>query len=200
VWGAAGVSDAASILVPAGGASTATFGNGITNPPGTWYSTGLATISGATPGSVATVQLRVWYNDGGLITSYDAAMAAGVPAGFSPTANVTVGGTSSSGPPDSPTDVTCVIGSFSFGTTPSFKPPVIGSLSLSGPNLLLNGTNYYSGFPYYVLTSTNLSLPLSQWVPIATNSNLNGSFTIPVPNTVNLDVPQQFYILRTAKP
>ena len=61
----------------------------------------------------------------------------------------------------------------------------IASFSLSGANLVLNGTNGRSGATYYVLTSTNLTLPLSQWMPVATNVlSASGSFTITATNTV----------------
>jgi hypothetical protein len=74
--------------------------------------------------------------------------------------------------------------------------PVIVSVSLSGTNLVLNATNGQSGGTYFVLMSTNLSLPLSQWTPVATNVlSVSGNFTITANNTVNRNVPQRFYIL-----
>jgi hypothetical protein len=76
--------------------------------------------------------------------------------------------------------------------------PDIASLSLSGANLLLNGINGQSGQTYYVLMSTNIALPLSQWAPVATNVlSASGDFTITVTNTVSRTVPQRFYILET---
>jgi PKD repeat protein len=72
---------------------------------------------------------------------------------------------------------------------------VVSGISLSGTNLVINGINGVSGLTYYVLTSTNLALPLSQWTPVATNVwSANGSFNLTVTNTVNPGVPQQFYI------
>jgi PKD repeat protein len=76
--------------------------------------------------------------------------------------------------------------------------PDIASFSLSGTNLVLNGINGQSGGTYYVLASTNLMLPLSQWMPVATNVlSVGGSFTITAPNTVTPSTPQRFYILQT---
>jgi uncharacterized repeat protein (TIGR03803 family) len=76
-------------------------------------------------------------------------------------------------------------------------PLGIASVSLSGTNLVLNGINGQSGATYYVLRSTNLFLPLSQWTPIATNALANsGNFTITVTNTVTTRTPQRFYILK----
>ena len=73
----------------------------------------------------------------------------------------------------------------------------IASVRLSGANLVLNGINGQSGATYYVLTSTNLVLPLSQWTPVATNTlGASGNFTITVTNTVTTRTPQRFYILQ----
>ena len=76
--------------------------------------------------------------------------------------------------------------------------PVIASLSLAGADLALNGISGQSGGMYYVLMSTNLTLPLSQWTPVATNVlSASGNFTITVTNTVTPNASQSFYILET---
>jgi PKD repeat protein len=76
--------------------------------------------------------------------------------------------------------------------------PDITSVTLSGANLVLDGTNGQSGHTYIVLTSTNLSLPVSQWTPIATNVlNVSGSFTMTVTNAVSPELPHRFYTLAT---
>ena len=60
---------------------------------------------------------------------------------------------------------------------------------LTANNGLWNGT-------YETLTSTNLSQPLSQWTPLATNTlDGTGAFTITVTNAVNTSDSQQFYTL-----
>jgi hypothetical protein len=75
-------------------------------------------------------------------------------------------------------------------------PGIIG-ISLSGGNLVINGSNGVSGQTCYVLTTTNLALPRSQWMPVATNVlNAGGNFSITATNAVNPNVPQQFYILQ----
>ena len=75
--------------------------------------------------------------------------------------------------------------------------PGITGVSLSGTNLVINGSNGLSGKTCYVLMSTNVTLPLNQWAPVATNVlNASGSFTITATNAVNLNVPQCFYILQ----
>jgi hypothetical protein len=78
-------------------------------------------------------------------------------------------------------------------------PPKITSISLSGANAVLSGTNGVNGGTYYLLESTNITLPLNQWIPIATNvMNASGgldSFTLIETNAVNSNLKQQFYIL-----
>jgi hypothetical protein len=73
----------------------------------------------------------------------------------------------------------------------------ITSINLSGTNLVVNGANGQSDGTYYVLTSTNVALPLSQWTRVATNVlGASGNFTITVTNTVTPGTRQRFYILQ----
>ena len=75
-------------------------------------------------------------------------------------------------------------------TTPAFTSVVI-----DGSNLIISGSNGVPSTPFYVLTSTNLALPLAGWTTIATNTfNLDGSFS--VTNAMNPSLPQDFYILQ----
>ena len=48
---------------------------------------------------------------------------------------------------------------------------------------------------FYVVTSTNLALPLSQWTPVATNVLSSGYFTLTVTDAVTTNASQRFYIL-----
>ena len=69
--------------------------------------------------------------------------------------------------------------------------------NVSGTNLVFSGVNGLSGGTYSVMTSTNLTLPLSQWTRVATNVlSANGNFTITVTNAVNSGASQQFYMLQ----
>jgi autotransporter-associated beta strand protein len=81
---------------------------------------------------------------------------------------------------------------------PTVSPKITG-FSLSGANVVLNGTNGVNGGTYYLLESTNLTLPLPQWIPVATNvisvSGVFNSFSLTETNAVNLSAKQQFYIL-----
>jgi fibronectin-binding autotransporter adhesin len=55
--------------------------------------------------------------------------------------------------------------------------PVIAGVIFSGSSIIINGSNGLPGTNYYVLASTNLSLPLSNWERVATNAfDQNGNF------------------------
>jgi hypothetical protein len=51
----------------------------------------------------------------------------------------------------------------------SGQPPVIGGISFSGTNIVITGTNGTAGANYYVLTTTNLLTPLTNWTILTTN-------------------------------
>jgi hypothetical protein len=73
--------------------------------------------------------------------------------------------------------------------------PYISSVTVSGTNLLIQGTNGTASGPYYVLAGTNLALPLSNWTRMSTNAfDLNGAFSFT--NTIDPLIPQQFYLLQ----
>ena len=74
-------------------------------------------------------------------------------------------------------------------------PPVIGGASIVNGNLTLSGTGAPADWTYYVLTSADASLPLAQWMPIATNqTDAGGNFF--VTNSVDPNLPQTFLILQ----
>jgi hypothetical protein len=98
LYGSLGTSQPMSQMSPLGVSTALEIGNGVDSTAGTWYSTSSAVFSSAPNGTVATLQLYAWYNDGGTITSYAQALAESVPAGYSALANVTLGA-----PPAPPT-------------------------------------------------------------------------------------------------
>jgi hypothetical protein len=73
--------------------------------------------------------------------------------------------------------------------------PGIGGIFLSGTNLVILGSNGTAGVNYYVLTTTNLLLPMTNWSIMSTSQFGTGgsvNFTSPLdPNSVQL-----FYRLR----
>ncbi len=73
--------------------------------------------------------------------------------------------------------------------------PVINSVSLSGGNLVLQGTNGAAAGSYSVLTTTNVALPLAAWVTNTTGTfTASGTFSNAIP--VNPGEPQRFYLLK----
>jgi hypothetical protein len=150
-----GSGDAVSALSPVSG----TVANFYTDPStvgyaGLWDSTTGATIDtattgGASPtaagntvaafnvavGSPATLAIAAWYNGNGAYTSYNAAEAAGVPYGVSPTGSENLGGNNIT-PPDlpGPGEVNTLNGgitSFSLSTVPEPSTIALGVMGAS---------------------------------------------------------------------
>jgi uncharacterized repeat protein (TIGR03803 family) len=79
--------------------------------------------------------------------------------------------------------------------------PGIGGLKLSGTNLVLNGVNGITNGTYYVMMSTNILLPFSQWAHVATNVlstnwSTNGNFTITISKPVISGAGQRYYVIQ----
>ena len=69
-------------------------------------------------------------------------------------------------------------------------------LLLTGTNLVFSGTNGTPGASYAVLTATNVTLPLSNWVSLVTNQfSASGQFTFT--NGIAPTDPQRYFRLRT---
>jgi hypothetical protein len=75
----------------------------------------------------------------------------------------------------------------------------ITSFSLANTNVVVKGTNGQSGYTYYLLVSTNVAKPLSQWTVVATNvvntNGANGAFTFTGTNVASPGAANLFYIL-----
>jgi hypothetical protein len=79
-------------------------------------------------------------------------------------------------------------------TPQSSSQPIIGNITISGLNLVISGTNGTAGTPFYVLWSTNLTLPLSNWTTISTNQfGPGGGFSIT--NMFNPSMQHSFYLI-----
>ena len=77
-------------------------------------------------------------------------------------------------------------------TVVSVVPPRFGSASLAGSSLVFTITNGTPAAGCYVLSSTNLLLPLTNWTRLATNVfDANGAFSYT--NVISANVPQNFY-------
>jgi autotransporter-associated beta strand protein len=74
-------------------------------------------------------------------------------------------------------------------------PPVIGNPSIVGGQLVLTGSGGVTNGIYYVLTSTNLAAPLTNWTRLLTNQfDPNGNFNFT--NAMNRDSSSRFYLLQ----
>jgi autotransporter-associated beta strand protein len=72
--------------------------------------------------------------------------------------------------------------------------PVIGTISISPGGLSLSGSGGVASANFYLLASTNLVTPLTNWTLLTTNQfDTNGNFNFT--NTVNTNSPQSFYLL-----
>jgi hypothetical protein len=70
----------------------------------------------------------------------------------------------------------------------------IGAFSVPSRSLVFSGSNGVPGSTFYILTTTNLSLPPTNWVTTSTNVfDSNGGFMLT--NNVETNVPQQFFQL-----
>jgi hypothetical protein len=74
--------------------------------------------------------------------------------------------------------------------------PSFASITRSGTNLIVTGTNGEPNAHYDVLTSTNVALPLTNWFNLFTNQfNASGAFSFT--NPIAPGEPQRFFQLRT---
>jgi rhamnogalacturonan endolyase len=73
-------------------------------------------------------------------------------------------------------------------------PPQINTVQLLNGNFVLHGGGGSQGRPYYVLTSTNLGLPLAQWTPVLTNY-FDGSGNFASTNSIPPGIGQNFYLI-----
>jgi len=73
----------------------------------------------------------------------------------------------------------------------------ITKVSTVGTNIVIHGTNNNvpnTSFQYVVLTSTNITLPLSSWKPVATNSFTGGTFDYT--NPIVTTTPNLFFNIK----
>lgn len=72
--------------------------------------------------------------------------------------------------------------------------PFITSIVMNGTEVIVSGTNTVSGGSYYVLSTTNVVLPLSSWSYILTQSFNGMSFSFT--NAVDPGESQRYYLLQ----
>jgi len=92
-----------------------------------------------------------------------------------------------------------VNGTISVASIASAQPPKIFSVTTSGNNLILSGTNGTQGASYYVLSTTNLTLPRTSWQREQTNTfGTGGSLSATLPITPG--TPAKFYSIQIDPP
>ncbi len=124
--------------------------------------------------------------NGGAVTNSDGAnpQAGLVLAGDTLYGTASLGGTGGNG----------TVFSILLGTTPQMT---IVSVTLSKTNLVISGTGGQTGETNVTLMSPSLTLPLNQWMPVATNIlSTTGDFTFTATNAVDPKAPYRFYMLR----
>jgi fibronectin-binding autotransporter adhesin len=79
-----------------------------------------------------------------------------------------------------------------ISVTGTLLPPAISSLTYGGTNVIVSGTQGAPNGSYYVLTSTDVALPLAGWDFVSTNTfDALGNFSFT--NAVDPGDPQRFY-------
>lgn len=73
--------------------------------------------------------------------------------------------------------------------------PTIASVTAASGNIILQGAGGPPNGTYYVLTSTNVALPVINWAALATNQ-FSASGTFSFTNAINPADPRRFYLLR----
>jgi rhamnogalacturonan endolyase len=73
-------------------------------------------------------------------------------------------------------------------------PPVIGSIAVSGTSFVFTGTGGLANANYYLVGSTNLTVPVTNWTRLLTNKfDAGGNFNFT--NPLNAGWPQGYYRL-----
>jgi hypothetical protein len=81
-----------------------------------------------------------------------------------------------------------------LGITAQVAAPVIAGVTQSANTLTLQVSGGETNLSYITLTSTNVTMPVAQWLPMATNSPAaNGNFSITLTNVINPVTPKQFF-------
>jgi hypothetical protein len=88
-----------------------------------------------------------------------------------------------------------IYGSTNFTLVAGSAQPQFGTFNLSGTNLIFNGIGGSPGSNYVILASTNLTVPLTNWLALTTNT-FDGSGQFHYTNNVNPANPRQFFIFK----
>ena len=76
--------------------------------------------------------------------------------------------------------------------------PLIQTINLSSTNVIVSGTNGLPGEAYYLMATTNLAVPLTNWISVATNVfKSEGNFACT--NAIPPEMPLRFFSLRVVR-
>jgi autotransporter-associated beta strand protein len=85
-------------------------------------------------------------------------------------------------------------GSISVASITNLNPG-INIVITNGTNVVLSGTGARAGANYYILSQTNLTKPLTNWIRIYTNTFLTeGAFSVTLTNAFSTGIPHRFFI------
>ena len=97
---------------------------------------------------------------------------------------------------DTPGDALAIVGTFNFtGYTSPLTTPVMNRATLSAGSLILCASNGIPGSSYSVITSTDPTLPLSEW-GTTTTGVFDGSGTSSNSISVNVTEPARFFCIQ----
>jgi fibronectin type 3 domain-containing protein len=74
------------------------------------------------------------------------------------------------------------------------QPRIVG-VAIIGGSLVFSGTNGLAGGPYTIWSSTDVTIPLTNWIQVG-SGDFDGNGNFSVSNAINASEPQRFYLLR----
>ncbi|MGH7979495.1 MAG: hypothetical protein ACREE6_08965, partial [Limisphaerales bacterium] len=72
-----------------------------------------------------------------------------------------------------------------------FNPPVV-----SGTNIILSGAQGTPNGPYSILSTTNLTIPVSSWNVLSTGDSFDSNGNFIFTNEINPNTPCEFFMIR----
>ena len=87
-------------------------------------------------------------------------------------------------------------GSTNFTLTAGGGKPEFATFTRSGTNLIFSGTGGLPGTNYVILASTNVAIPVKNWVALITNT-FDAGGTFRYTNNISPAKPRQFFIFKT---
>jgi len=88
-----------------------------------------------------------------------------------------------------------ISGKLYAGSVPASTPATITYTALSGTNLIMSGTGGVATSGYTIVTTTNLSTPLTNWT-VWTTGTFDGGGNFNVTNLIDPAAPQSFFNVR----